>query len=245
MIVSLMDTFTSLLAGMTVFAILGNLAADLGVDVSVVAKSGPGLIFVSYADAISKFDWVPQLFAVLFFIMLFALGVGSAVSWQMAVITVICDQFPKLPKFWVTALSCGACFLVGLIYVTPGGQWMLQLVDFFAGNFTIYVLATLEVIGIVWVYGLANFCQDIEFMLNMHISWFWKFTWGLFVPVVLMGVLLYSLIKFEPVKYNGQDFPGIAIACGWILAAFCLLFVPICAVHAVWSRKNQSLSKVR
>jgi len=56
-----MDTFTSLLAGFTVFAILGSLAAELNVDISEVAKSGPGLIFVSYADAISKFDWVPQV----------------------------------------------------------------------------------------------------------------------------------------------------------------------------------------
>jgi len=61
MIVSLMDTFTSLLAGFTVFAILGNLAHEMDVDVSEVAKSGPGLVFVSYADAISKFEYVPQV----------------------------------------------------------------------------------------------------------------------------------------------------------------------------------------
>jgi solute carrier family 6 amino acid transporter-like protein 5/7/9/14 len=61
MIVSLIDTFTSLLAGFTVFAILGNLAHEMNVDVSEVAKSGPGLVFVSYADAISKFEYVPQV----------------------------------------------------------------------------------------------------------------------------------------------------------------------------------------
>lgn len=69
LIISLMDTFTSLLAGFTIFAILGSLAYELDVDITVVAKSGPGLAFVSYPDAISKFDWVPQLFAVLFFMM--------------------------------------------------------------------------------------------------------------------------------------------------------------------------------
>ena len=56
-----MDTFTSLLAGLTVFAILGGLAAELGAEISEVAKSGPGLIFVSYADAIAKFEWAPQV----------------------------------------------------------------------------------------------------------------------------------------------------------------------------------------
>jgi solute carrier family 6 amino acid transporter-like protein 5/7/9/14 len=239
-IVSLMDTFTSLFAGFTVFSILGNLAAELNVDVSVVAKSGPGLIFVSYADAISKFDWVPQLFAVIFFLMLFSLGVGSAVSWQMGIITVICDQFPKLSKLLVTSVSCIICFLVGLIYVTPGGQFMLTLVDSFGGNFTIYVLATLEVIGVAWVYGLNNFCRDIEFMLDIKIGWFWRFTWGFFVPIALSVILVYSLVKWENVQHNDTDFPAIAIACGWMLAGVCLALVPIFGIHTIVTRKGNT-----
>lgn len=44
-----MDTFTSLLAGFTIFAILGNLAHELGdVDVETVVKSGSGLAFIVY-----------------------------------------------------------------------------------------------------------------------------------------------------------------------------------------------------
>jgi SNF family Na+-dependent transporter len=49
MIISFADTFTSLLAGVTIFAILGSLATELDVDISVVAKSGPGLACVSFS----------------------------------------------------------------------------------------------------------------------------------------------------------------------------------------------------
>lgn len=57
-----MDTFTSLLGGITIFAILGNLAHNLGTDdISKVVKSGSGLAFISYPDAISKIDFVPQV----------------------------------------------------------------------------------------------------------------------------------------------------------------------------------------
>lgn len=211
LIVSVMDTFTSFLAGLTVFSILGNLAFQLDKDISEVIDSGPGLVFVSYADAISKFTVVPQLFAVLFFLMLFSLGVGSAVSWQMAVITVVCDQFPKLSKFYVTIFSCLLGFLCGLVYVTPGGQFILTLVDNFGGNFTIYVLATLECIGICWFYGLGNVCRDIEFMLKIKLNWYWKICWGLVVPVVLSVILVYSLATAEPLKHNGVTFPAAAI----------------------------------
>lgn len=62
MIVTTMDTFTSLLGGITIFAILGNLAYNLGIeDIGKVVKSGSGLAFISYPDAISKIDFVPQV----------------------------------------------------------------------------------------------------------------------------------------------------------------------------------------
>lgn len=67
MIVTSLDTFTSLLAGLTIFAILGNLAHNLGVDdISKVVKSGTGLAFISYPDAISKIQFVPQVTRIVF-----------------------------------------------------------------------------------------------------------------------------------------------------------------------------------
>ena len=60
-IISIVDTFTSLLAGFTIFSILGNLAFELGVPVSEVIKSGAGLAFISYPTAIGKFEFAPQV----------------------------------------------------------------------------------------------------------------------------------------------------------------------------------------
>lgn len=55
-----MDTGTSLLAGTIIFGILGNLAHKMNVKVSDVVKSGgTGLAFISYPEAIAKFDAVP------------------------------------------------------------------------------------------------------------------------------------------------------------------------------------------
>lgn len=55
------DTLTSLLAGFTIFSILGNLAHELDADVKDVVRGGSGLAFISYPDALAKFDWVPQV----------------------------------------------------------------------------------------------------------------------------------------------------------------------------------------
>ena len=57
-----MDTGTSLLAGLTIFSILGNLKYEIQADsIDEVVESGAGLAFVTYPTAIAKFDYVPQV----------------------------------------------------------------------------------------------------------------------------------------------------------------------------------------
>lgn len=61
-IVTTIDTFTSLIAGLTIFGILGHLAHELGTDdIASVVTGGPGIAFVSYPEAIARFDWAPQV----------------------------------------------------------------------------------------------------------------------------------------------------------------------------------------
>lgn len=61
-IVTSLDTFTSMFAGFTIFGILGHLAHELGTDdISAVVNPGPGLAFISYPEAIARFDFAPQV----------------------------------------------------------------------------------------------------------------------------------------------------------------------------------------
>ena len=74
-------------------------------------------------------------------------------------------------------MICIAGFGIGLVYVTPGGQAILALVDFFGGGFIIFVLAMVEVLAVSWIYGLKRFTSDIKFMLNVSVGIYWKFCW--------------------------------------------------------------------
>ena len=120
LIVTTLDTFTSLLSGVTIFGILGNSAHNLGVTPDeVISSGGAGLAFISYPDAIAKMDAVPWLFAILFFFMLFVLGVGSLVALHGTANTVLADIFPKLKSWHISAITASSMFLIGLMYVTP------------------------------------------------------------------------------------------------------------------------------
>ncbi|CAL8125443.1 unnamed protein product [Orchesella dallaii] len=232
-IVSFMDTFTSLLAGFTIFAVLGSLAEEMNVDVSEVVKGGAGLAFVSYPDAVAKFDWAPQFFAVLFFLMMFTLGLGSAVSDAGAIISIFCDQFPKLVRWHVTIVICFIGAAVGIVYTTPGGQFIVDLVDFFGGSFVIYTTSVLEVIGIAWIYGVYNYLDDIEFMLNIRLGIYWKACWGVVIPIFLTIILVYSLVEDISPTHNDQTYPVIALVFGWGLAAVALFAFPVFGVQAM------------
>ncbi|XP_036347528.1 sodium-dependent nutrient amino acid transporter 1-like [Rhagoletis pomonella] len=244
MIVTTLDTFTSLLAGITIFGILGNLALNLNADnISEVVRSGTGLAFISYPDAIAQFQFVPQLFSVLFFFMLFVLGIGTLAALQSTVVTILCDQF-KLKKFWLVSLAVTIIgFGVGITYVTPGGQWILNLVDYFAGTFIVFSLSVFEVIGITWFYGLRNFCDDVEFMTNRKVSIYWRLCWGIITPILLAVIFIYSLVVMEPLTYATWSYPTSVEISGWVLLVIGFLQFPLWGVWYLSTHKDISFGK--
>ncbi|CAL8121342.1 unnamed protein product [Orchesella dallaii] len=243
LIISFMDTFTSLLAGCTVFAVMGNLVEESKTLEFEDITGGPGLAFVLYPQAIAKFDWVPQLFAVLFFLMLFTLGIGSATSLTGGVITILCDQFTTWKRWLVTLVVCTLGCLVGLMYVTEGGMLLLDLVDHYGAGFIVYLMVMCECAGISWVYGLSNICDDIEFMLGRQVGIYWRACWGFIIPVGLFANLLYYLIT-EPEFQSGEfPYPKVATICGWLLTGFAAALIPAWGIHAVATRKKASFQE--
>lgn len=241
LIVTTLDTFTSLLSGLTIFGILGNLAYELGRDpADVVEGGGTGLAFISYPEAIAKFTHVPWLFAILFFFMLFVLGVGSLVALQSCLNTVIKDSFSFIPSWVISIFTASSMFLIGLIYVTPGGQYMLDLVDHFGGTFIIFVFAILEVFAVVYLYGLQNFCLDLEFMTKHKPGLYWRLCWGLIMPVLLVVIFIYFAATLPVLTYGIYDFayPSGVMAFGWsILGVGVLQTIFWVGYYSVWDKE--------
>ncbi|PZC86412.1 hypothetical protein B5X24_HaOG209131 [Helicoverpa armigera] len=239
MIVTTLDTFTSLLSGITIFGILGNLAVELNQEVKdVIGSAGTGLAFISYPDAISK-TFLPQLFSVLFFLMMSVLGVGSAVALLSTINTVMMDAFPRIRTVFMSAFCCTIGFAVGLIYVTPGGQYILELVDYYGGTFLILFCAIAEIIGVVWIYGLENLCVDIEFMLGIKTGFYWRFCWGLIMPAMMITVFVYAFASYEALLFGGYyTYPTAGYVSGYMMLIVGILFVPISISLTMYKNKT-------
>ncbi|CAH2037457.1 unnamed protein product, partial [Iphiclides podalirius] len=239
MIVTTLDTFTSLLSGITIFGILGNLAYELNQEVGqVVGSGGTGLAFISYPDAIAK-TFQPQLFSVLFFLMMSVLGVGSAVALLSTINTVMLDSFPRIPTIIMSAICCSGGFLVGLVYVTPGGQYILEIVDYYGGTFLVLFCAIAEIIGVFWIYGLENFCLDIEFMLGIKTSIYWRFCWGVITPSMMIVVFIYALASYEALVFGGYYYyPTAGYVAGYLILFVGIAFVPIGIIATMYKNKT-------
>ncbi|KAL4225034.1 hypothetical protein ACF0H5_015729 [Mactra antiquata] len=140
------------------FNILGYMAAELNQPISEVVQTGPGLVFIVYPNVVTELP-ISQLWSVLFFIMIVALGIGSQISRMTTVHTTLLDRFPELFRknqkrrtLLLTGIAC-VCYMIGLIFTSQGGMYVLQLFDNYASTFSLLVIGVVESIALSWVYG--------------------------------------------------------------------------------------------
>uniref|UniRef100_A0AAG5DJH7 Transporter n=1 Tax=Anopheles atroparvus TaxID=41427 RepID=A0AAG5DJH7_ANOAO len=240
-IISWLDTFTSIIAGCIVFGVLGNLAHVTGQpDIQKLAAEGAGLTFMTYPDAIAKFQFLPQVFAALFFLMLFIVGVGSNLGVTTSIITAIRDQRPDIKHWHVVLGTVIIGYLLGLVYVTPGGMDFLGVIDEFGAKYVTLTFAVLELATIAWIYGVDRICRDIKFMLRIETSFYWRICWGLIAPVATLLILIFSIWTFKmpavPVQYNvlGMSIYGLAV-----------LQLPLWYIYAMCRRRSGQVESLR
>jgi SNF family Na+-dependent transporter len=77
--IACIDACTSVICGSTVFSILGYVAHTQGKEVEDVIAAGPGLVFMVLPEAIRNMSGAP-FWGVLFFTMIFMLGIDSQVN---------------------------------------------------------------------------------------------------------------------------------------------------------------------
>ncbi|XP_021918197.1 sodium- and chloride-dependent glycine transporter 1-like isoform X2 [Zootermopsis nevadensis] len=226
--VPMVNCGTSIFAGFVVFSVLGFMSHKTGIPVATVATGGPGLAFVTYPEAITMLP-LPQLWAVLFFFMLYLLGMDSLFVQIEAIISSVTDAYPKLRKHkqHVTAMSCFVMFLGSLSCVTNGGMYVLQLLDWYAASISVIFICIVEVVIVGWIYGCSNFIRDLEFMTQEKVHVWWKMSWKYVTPTILVFIFMTTVAFNSPVTYNGKRYPEWAHALGWIAALASMICIPI------------------
>ncbi|KAL5015469.1 hypothetical protein ScPMuIL_009739 [Solemya velum] len=236
MLIAVMDVVTSMIAGFVIFTTFGGMAKKIGVDVKDVAKSGYGLAFVAYPEALSQLP-PSQLWSILFFFMLFTLGLDSEFALLETILTCIQDEFPKLRKY-KSQMCVGTgiiCFFLALPCVTPAGDYVVTIMDHYGADFSVLFVACCEVIAVMWVYGVLRFVKDVEYMLGKKPQpvFYWIFCWAVCAPLMIGGLFIYRMVKYKaPEIADGVAYPDFAQSIGWVLCTIVMCPIPIMAIVA-------------
>ncbi|NXT56851.1 SC6A7 protein, partial [Pluvianellus socialis] len=252
LVIAIGNCCTSFFAGFAIFSVLGHMAWRKQVPVGSVAASGPGLAFVAYPEALSLLPGAP-FWSILFFLMLFTLGVDTLFGNIEGITTAILDEFPALHG-WKTkmALLGGLCFsfyLLGLLLVTQGGIFWFTLVDTYSTGFGLIIVALFMCLGIAFCYGVNQFCQDIVDMICRCPPWcsrvlgYFKLCWAFLTPCLLLFTLIYTFLDMYrvPLCYGAYQYPAWGTSLGVCMGALTCLQVPLWATVAL-CRESGTLS---
>ncbi|XP_029375711.1 sodium- and chloride-dependent GABA transporter ine [Echeneis naucrates] len=248
--ISIINSFTSILAGFVIFSSLGYMSHLQGIPVSDLAVDGPGLVYVVYPQAFANMP-VAQLWAVLFFFMLLCLGLDSEFAMVEVLVTSLLDEynqhliaFFKRKELLVFAVCCAA-FLLGIPCVMQVGIYVFQLMDHYTAIVSITFLAFFEVIAICWCYGTNRLSDNLEEMTGKRPNIFFRMCWLIVAPLLIGTILIFSIIQFKPARYGDYVFPPWAQGVGWLIALASIIWIPLGAIHTFWVLPGSLMQKLK
>ncbi|KAJ8297875.1 hypothetical protein KUTeg_024406 [Tegillarca granosa] len=233
-LICLGDTLMSVLAGFSVFSIMGVLAKELNTSLENVILSEIGLTFIVNPAAMSYFPIAP-LWSILFFSMIIMLGLSTQfVNIEVIITAVVDENFKILKRRRILVL-----FL--------GGMYVLQLMDQYVSGFPIMINGIFMCIAIGWVYGVQTFAGDIKQMIGHHVGYTWRGLWCIVTPLIISFILVFSGINYQPLSDSqGKNFyPDWADGIGFIIMFIPVLAIPVWAVYQLASLDGSFLQRLK
>ncbi|XP_058962097.2 sodium- and chloride-dependent GABA transporter 1-like [Pocillopora verrucosa] len=245
-VVSCINCATSVGGGFVIFSVIGFMAHTLNREVAQVVSSGPGLGFVAYPEGIAQMPAAP-VWAVMFFFMLFTIGLGSQFVFTETTIRAVMDTFVKLRPYKGRCLFCLCVisYLIGLSCVTKGGIYVLNIFDSQSGGFSLICVVVLEAVAVSWGYGVDKFSDNIKDMIGRKPSKYFVICWKYVTPLVATLIFLGSITQWKRITYNGYMYPDWAQAVAWLLALSSFLAIPIFALYTIFHPKGPFRERLR
>ncbi|XP_059158822.1 sodium- and chloride-dependent glycine transporter 1-like [Physella acuta] len=240
-VVPIVNCCTSFYAGFVVFSTLGYMAKIKNVPIEKVTAGGPGLAFIVYPEAIGSMP-VSTLWAILFFFMLCILGFSTQFSAAETIMTAIIDEFPaffrtRKRQLLFRVFVCLSGFVLGIPMVTNGGSHLLNLVDEAVLGFPLLLIGLFEYIVIIYLYGYGKFAEDVKAMLGFNPFVYFKATWIVISPLLLLAVVVFKAYQMEDMK------PAWSGLLYYLMVVFTMMWIPIMFFYYSWRHGLKEIMK--
>uniref|UniRef100_A0A3Q3DPE0 Transporter n=1 Tax=Hippocampus comes TaxID=109280 RepID=A0A3Q3DPE0_HIPCM len=259
--VAIINSGTSIFASIVTFSIYGfkatvnyeNYLNVVSAHLPLVinkAVEGVGLAFIVYSEAIQNMP-LPQLWSVLYFIMLLLIGLGSMLGNMTAITTPLRD----LKILSKVRILCLIFLLLGLAFTTPSGNYWFTMFNDYGASFSLLFVVLIEIITVSYLYGIKRFEKDIEDMLGHRPNWYLKIMWMIVSPLLLIALFIFYIVNYirggtptyqawdkELGKTVVTDYPIFGQVFIAILLASAVSCVPLTALYVYCTNRKHSTS---
>ena len=160
---------------------------------------GTGLTFIAIARAVV---YLPgsYVLAILFYSLITMLGIGTMIGTLEGVLTPVADLFANykslksIPKSGIMFGLCIIHFAIGILFTTGAGTYWLDIFNNYSANINLLVLGLCQYIVVYWVFGAANWHNEMKWMIKSDNVPLKIFFWYLRVCSLVISPLLIIVI---------------------------------------------------
>jgi SNF family Na+-dependent transporter len=170
------------------FAFLGPLGTG--------AAANSGAFNLGFITMPLIFGKIPlgELFAFLWFALLFLAGITSSVSLMQPAVAFMKDDFKLNHKkaIWILGIAAFVLCQAPIFFLAQG---VVDELDFWAGTFAITLFALIETVMFVWVFGIERAWEEIHHGTELKIPAFYKFIIKYITPLLLFFILGFWIMQ--------------------------------------------------
>ncbi|SHJ11408.1 neurotransmitter:Na+ symporter, NSS family [Dethiosulfatibacter aminovorans DSM 17477] len=200
----------SILAGMTVFSVLGYMAAQQGVSVAEVSAGGIGLAFIVFPKAINALPGMNGTFGAIFFLCLIFAGLSSSMSIIEVIVSSIQGKF-DIARKKVLRYIIVIGFLISLIFVTGAGLYILDIVDHFVNTYAIALAGLVEILVLAYMVDLEELRSYANGMSDFAIGKWWIYTLKYLTPALLAIMFVFNTYVDFTKGYEGYSLKALMV----------------------------------
>ncbi|EDL81879.1 solute carrier family 6 (neurotransmitter transporter), member 17, isoform CRA_a [Rattus norvegicus] len=216
-LVSFINFFTSVLATLVVFAVLGFKANIM--NEKCVVENAEKILGYLNSNVLSR-DLIPphvnfshlttkdysEMYNVIMTVkekQFSALGLDPCLledeldkKWECTVTSHPPYTFAPTPASRLSVVGCCVfAFFVGLLFVQRSGNYFVTMFDDYSATLPLTVIVILENIAVAWIYGTKKFMQELTEMLGFRPYRFYFYMWKFVSPLCMAVLTTASIIQ--------------------------------------------------
>ena len=187
-----------------------------------------------------------RLLGTAWFGLLFFAGITSSVAMLTPLTAFLREEFGVRREAAAWSLG-GITFCLGLLHIAWLGHGFLDEWDYWAGTFGLVVVALIEVVAFVWIFGPARAWRSIHQGADIRLPGIFKFVLTFVTPAYLLVILgwwaatdAWPILRLERAADGGAVEPGaIPYVWGARLALLAMGAAFLLLVRAAWRRHRR------